>query len=787
MKSDSVFEMTLPLLPLRSGVVLPGRVTTIPVGRTRSRALVGAVESGSFVVVGVQKKLQVENPKTHDLHPVATLAIVKDKTDRGERGMLLLVEAVERVEIRQILEDEPFWKVEVQPALETGDDTEEAEALREALRDHLGELASDDRGLREVLSDDDAPGLFADRVTTWLDVPAEEKVQVLQNLDVQARLRLVATMLKVAITRAELRSRIDSEVRSELTREQREAMLRKQLRAIQRELGEGKEDELASLRERLEALELDEDARKLVDRELGRLEGMSSQMAEANVIRTHLETVADLPWNERAEVGQDIGAVSQALDDDHHGLEEAKRRILEHMAVLKLSPEARGTILCLVGPPGVGKTSLAQSVARATGRPLARVSLGGVRDEAEVRGHRRTYVGALPGRIIAALRKAKVKNPVMVLDEIDKLARGYSGDPEAALLEVLDPEQNATFTDHYLELPFDLSEVLFIATANDLATIAPPLRDRMEIIEVTGYTTEEKRLIARDHLLPKQMKRHGLTEDQLRVSDEALVATIREYTREAGVRKLEQQLAKLCRHAALEVARRDDADTEVRVMITIDDLRSVLGRARFSDTLAERVSAPGVAAGLAWTPVGGDILYIETTRMPGRGKLEITGQLGDVMNESVRAALAYVRSNASRFDVDASFLDGSDLHVHVPAGAVPKDGPSAGVTMFTALTSLLTGRRVRPDTAMTGEATLRGRVLPVGGIKSKVLAAHRAGFSRVILPKKNEADLDEVPESVRDELEVVFVEDMHQVLDAALEPLDSAAASHETEMPLPAA
>jgi ATP-dependent Lon protease len=665
----------------------------------------------------------------------------------------------------------------------------EAEALRDSLRAHLEDLAPEDSGLRGVLDGDDEPGLFADRVATWIDAPTEEKLKVLESLDVTKRLRVVAEMLKAAITRAEMRSRIDSEVRGEITREQREALLRKQLRAIQRELGEGKEDELGALRERLEELELDDDARKLVDRELGRLSGMSSQMAEANVIRTHLETIADLPWNERAEVHQDIDAVSRALDEDHHGLDEAKRRILEHMAVLKLSPEARGTILCLVGPPGVGKTSLAQSVARATGRPLARVSLGGVRDEAEIRGHRRTYVGALPGRIIAALRKAKVKNPVMVLDEIDKLARGYSGDPEAALLEVLDPEQNASFTDHYLELPFDLSEVLFIATANDLATIAPPLRDRMEIIEVTGYTTEEKRLIARDHLLPKQMKRHGLSEEQLRVTDEAMVTTIREYTREAGVRKLEQQLAKLCRHAALEVARRDDADTEVQVIITVEDLRVVLGRARFSDTTAERVSAPGVAAGLAWTPVGGDILYIETTRMPGKGKLEITGQLGDVMNESVRAALAYVRSNAARLDVDASFLDESDLHVHVPAGAVPKDGPSAGVTMFTALTSLLSGRRVRPDTAMTGEATLRGRVLPVGGIKSKVLAAHRAGFSRVILPKKNEPDLDEVPESVREDLEVIFVEDMHQVLDAALEPRENPAPSPEPdeEMPLRAA
>jgi ATP-dependent Lon protease len=772
----AAYEKTLPLLPLRTGLVLPGRTLSIPVGRVRSRALVEAVEPGHFVVLAAQKDPTLDDPTVADLHPMAVLAVVKDKAERGRRGMLILVEAVQRREIEDVVTSDPYWLVKTRPVVETNEETAEALALRDALAEHLRELAPSDSGVRAVLESEDLPGLFADRVTTWIDGSPEEKMGVLEALDVQERLRLTVRMLKAAKSRAELRSRIDTEVRGEFTKEQREVMLRKQLRAIQRELGEGHEDEVDVLREKLENLELDAEARRFVDREVSRLSGMSSQMAEANVIRTHLETIADLPWNVRAEAHQDIDAVSAALDEDHHGLSEAKQRILEHMAVLKLSPEARGTILCLVGPPGVGKTSLAQSVARATGRPLQRVSLGGVRDEAEIRGHRRTYVGALPGRIVTALRKAGVKNPVMVLDEIDKLAKGFSGDPEAALLEVLDPEQNVEFTDHYIELPFDLSEVLFIATANDLATITPPLRDRMEIIEVTGYTTEEKRLIARDHLLPKQMRRHGLTDDQLKISDEALVATIGEYTREAGVRKLEQQLAKLCRHAALEVARRAAPESEIHVLITIDDLRHVLGRARFAESVAERVAAPGVAAGLAWTPVGGDILYIETTRMKGKGRLEITGQLGDVMSESVRAALAYVRSNADDLGIDASFLEASDLHLHVPAGAVPKDGPSAGVTIFTALTSLLSGRRVRSDTAMTGEATLRGRVLPVGGIKSKVLAAHRAGFSRVILPKQNEPDLDEIPASVRDALEFVLVEDMREVLDAALEPAESPAA-----------
>ncbi len=763
-------EMTIPFLPLRSGIILPGRVTTIPVGRARSRALVDSLEPGRFVVIGVQKDSEVENPGVADVHPVAVLAAVKDKTDRGKRGVLLLVEAIERVDVRSFVSDSPFWTARIVPTHESGDDSPDARTLREALRDHMVELSPEDSGVRDVLASDDSPGLFADRVASWIDAPTEDKIAVLLARDIPARLRLTVGLLKNAKSRAELRSRIDSEVRGELTREQREALLRKQLKAIQRELGEGEDDVLGGLRKRLDAVTLDPEARKIVEREFSRLESMPSQSSEANLIRTHLEVVADLPWNERAEVHQDIDAVSQALDEDHHGLDEVKRRILEHMAVLKLTPEARGTILCLVGPPGVGKTSLAQSVARATGRPMQRMSLGGIRDEAEIRGHRRTYVGAMPGRLVAALRKAGVKNPVIVLDEIDKLAKGYSGDPEAALLEVLDPEQNDKFTDHYLELPLDLSEVLFIATANDLGSIAAPLRDRMEIIEVTGYTTDEKLRIARDHLLPQEMHRHGLSDSQLQMTDEALLMTIREYTREAGVRKLTQQLAKICRHAALDVARNGSAETEVRVIIMEEDLRVVLGRARFSHAVAERVNAPGIAAGLAWTPVGGDILYIETTRMPGKGRLEITGQLGDVMNESVRAALAYVRSNAPRLGVDSAFLDTNDIHLHVPAGAVPKDGPSAGVTIFTALTSLLSGRRVRPDTALTGEASLRGRVLPVGGIKSKILAAHRAGFTRVVLPKENEADLDEVPESVRAELEFFLVTDMEEALTAALEP-----------------
>ena len=491
------------------------------------------------------------------------------------------------------------------------------------------------------------------------------------------------------------------------------------------------------------------------------------------MVRSYLELIASLPWNQRAADAVDLDAVEAQLEADHHGLDEPKKRILEHLAVLKMGGRAKATILCLAGPPGVGKTSLGQSVADATGRPFVRIALGGVRDEATIRGHRRTYVGALPGRILDALKKVKVKNPVILLDEIDKLAQGWQGSPEAALLEVLDPEQNHAFTDHYLELPFDLSEVLFLTTANDLAGISGPLRDRLEIITLEGYTVDEKAKIARDHLIPRELADHAITEDLLGIDDDALRLLITGWTREAGVRQLKREVRKLARALALRLARApEEAPAPLRV--TVDALEELVGRRRFWNDVAERTALPGVATGLAWTPVGGDILFIETSRMPGKGGLQITGQLGEVMQESAKAALTYVRSHAEELGVDPAFLDGSDLHIHVPAGAVPKDGPSAGVTMFTALTSLLTGRPVRSDVAMTGEVTLRGRVLPVGGIKSKVIAAHRAGLRRIILPFRNERDVADIPEAIRADLEFVFARDMATVLEAALEDTGAA-------------
>jgi ATP-dependent Lon protease len=718
------------------------------------------------VLLAVQRDPAIEDPALVDLHSIATLARVTERTDRGARGVVLVVDALARVELRALTSSVPYWMARAEEIPEPAP-TAEALELMGALKTRLRELISNDTSLTEMLATTKDPGALADRVPAWLDIEDARKVEVLLTIDPAARLRLVIELLAEARAKNELRQKIESEVRKELGKNHKEAMLRQQMRAIQKELGE-EDANKDKLRDKLDAANLPDDVREVVDRELRRLDQVGPNQAEANVIRTYLEWIADLPWTKRAPSQGDLDAVESKLESDHHGLADVKRRILEHMAVLSLGGEGKGTILALVGPPGVGKTSLAQSVADATGRPLVRVSLGGVRDEAEIRGHRRTYIGALPGRVVHAMRKAKVKNPVVVLDEIDKLGRGWQGDPEAALLEVLDPEQNKQFTDHYLELPFDLSEVLFIATANDLSTLSAPLRDRLEIIEVSGYTTDEKVAIAERHLVEQQMKKVGLPSGSVTVPRESLELVVREYTREAGVRQLGREIGKVLRSLALEVARKKSESAS----ITVDEatIRKVLGKPKFFAEMAEQDNAPGIAAGLAWTPVGGDILFIETTKMAGKGRIEITGQLGDVMKESVRAALAYLRSHAEELGVDPEFLEKHDLHVHVPAGAIPKDGPSAGITMYTALASLMTGRRVRSDVAMTGEVTLRGRVLPIGGLKSKMLAAHRAGFKRVIIPKLNERDLPEIPEIIRSELEIVAAEDVREVIAAALEP-----------------
>ena len=783
MAHDRLPSSPFPLLPLRTGVLLPGAVATLPVGRERSLALVRDLEPGQVIGIAVQRDPATADPRLADLQPIGVFARVGEIAQAGRRGQRLVVHTLRRFELDDVVRVDPYLRASGHPVAQESADPVRARSRGELLREQIDALSEQvSEGERRVLRELRAivePGLLADRVADALNLEHEAAVHVLLTLDVGERLALVSRLLEETKTRREVKQRIDGEVRRELHKGQREAMLRQQLKAIRKELGEAGDggDGLDELAGRLEEKELPDAVREAAERELDRLRGASGgSPAEAGVIRNYLEWIVALPWSERVEEQFDLGEVEAKLDADHFGLEDVKKRILEHLAVLARGGSTRGTVLCFAGPPGTGKTSLGQSIADATGRPFVRIALGGVRDEAELRGHRRTYVGALPGRIVHALRTAGVRNPVVLLDEVDKLGRGWMGSPEAALLEILDPEQNHTFTDHYMELPLDLSEVLFLCTANDLATLSAPLRDRMEVIPLDGYTTAEKLAIARRHLVPKLLAEHAIGQDVLRIEDEALEEMIRGWTREAGVRQLQRQIRKLCRALALDLARQPDA-RPAPVTVGEGDLPGRLGKRRFHDDAALRTALPGVATGLAWTPVGGDVLFVETSRMTGRGKLQITGQLGDVMKESAHAALTYVRSNAAALGIEAGFLAEQDLHIHVPAGAVPKDGPSAGVTIFTALTSLLTGRTVRADTAMTGECTLRGRVLPVGGIKTKVLAAHRAGLSRVILPERNRLDLEEVPERVRDRLEFVFAEDMSQVLAAALEeeprvPLD---------------
>ncbi len=759
----------LPLLPFRNLILLPGARVTVSVVRPSTSALFRDLQPGAQLVVAAQRDPTQQNPAFSDLHDIAVLAELHSVASGDGKGRRAVLQGLRRVKLAQTTQREPYFRAAVHPLQPQGDEAQ-ASLLAEALRSALDELgASQGAALARNLPPGSSPGLLADQVASLLHLERAQRLEVLKTVDPCQRLRLVADLTGRAHAEAELKAKLQAEIRQAMNKNHRQAILRQQLAAIQRELGkeQGENEEGDALLRKLEEADLPEEVREVVDRETGRLASMERGQPEYNVIRTYLEWLAALPWKESSPPTEDLDEVARILDEDHFGLQEVKKRILEHIAVLKLSGSNRGGILCLAGPPGVGKTSLGESIARATGRRFARISLGGVRDEAEVRGHRRTYVGALPGRIIHAMRKAEVNNPLLLIDEIDKLGRGWAGDPQAALLEVLDPEQNDSFTDHYLELSFDLSKVLFVCTANNLDSMSPPLRDRLEVLELNGYASDEKVEIARRHLLPASLAEHSLAEDKLSISDEALHAIIADHTREAGVRQLKRAITKLCRALALEVARSPEPE-RVRRHVEIDDLRELLGKKRFFSELAARAAPPGVATGLAWTPVGGDILFIETSQMPGNGKIEITGQLGEVMRESARAALSYLRSNASQLAVDASFLEGSDLHIHVPAGAVPKDGPSAGVTIFTALASLLSGRRVRPDTGMTGECTLRGQVLPVGGIKAKLLAAHRSGLKRVVLPLRNLRDADEVPQAVLDELELIPVEHMSQVLEAVL-------------------
>jgi ATP-dependent Lon protease len=766
----------LPILPLRNSVFFPGGVLPLAVGRAKTIALIkDAVRDEQVIGVVTQRKAEEEDPGAQDLYSVGTVARVVKLLKMGEDNYSLVVQGLARFKVLELVQESPYLKARVDP-VEDRTDVEDVEV--EALSINLKKLAREvielmpelPAAATELVESITHPGHLADLIAANVDVPIEEKQQVLETVDLRSRMKLVLELLNRKREILKLSNKIDSAVKGEMSKTQREYYLRQQLKAIKEELGElgEEEEELDELQERLKKAGLPPDVDKVAQKELNRLKSIPTASSEYTVARTYLDWIADLPWSKQTDDNLDIENARGVLDHDHYALQKIKKRILEYLAVRKLKNDMRGPILCLVGPPGVGKTSLGQSVARATGRKFVRLSLGGVRDEAEIRGHRRTYVGALPGRIIQSMKKAGTHNPVMMLDEIDKLGADFRGDPSAALLEVLDPEQNNSFSDHYLDVAFDLSKVMFIATANLLDPIPGPLRDRMEILELPGYTFEEKVHIALNHLIPKQLREHGLSSEAVVLSEKAIVKIVVGYTREAGVRALERRIADVCRSIAVEVAAGKIAAGAKRV-IEEADLPDVLGPEKFYDETAERTEIPGVATGLAWTAAGGDILFIEATRMTGKGSLTLTGQLGDVMKESAQAALSYLRSKADTLGIPANFLEKTDIHIHFPAGSIPKDGPSAGVTILTALVSLLTGIRVRKAVAMTGEVTLRGLVLPVGGIKEKVLAAHRAGIKRVIMPARCEKDLVDVPEQARKELEFVFATHMDDVLAAALE------------------
>ena len=781
------FGEELAVLPIRNAVLFPGAVAPFDVGRDKSVALVEDVHSqdGPVIAIFAQKDPSTDDPGHGDLHNMGCAARVLKALKHSSGNYSLILQGLTRIKLVEVTQTEPFLRAKVQRVVPTGKDDVEAEALAMSLRDVAKQviqlMPELPREAGSLIDSIQAPGALADLVAANLDAPVEEKAQLIETVEVKDRIRKVLRLLTRQLEILKMRERINSQIKEEMGKNQREYVLRQQLKAIKEELGEddGDQGDLDGLEERIAKAVLPKEADDVAKKQLKRLRSMQVGSAEYTVVRTYLDWILDVPWSEATEDNLEILEVRKVLDEDHYGLDKVKKRIVEYLAVRKLKKDKKGPILCLVGPPGVGKTSLGRSIAKSLARKFVRVSLGGVHDEAAIRGHRRTYVGALPGQIIQGMKKASTVNPVFMMDEIDKIGHDFRGDPSAALLEVLDPEQNNTFADHYLEIPYDLSNVMFVATANVADPIPPPLRDRMEILEIPGYTRREKLAIARQHLIPKQLEEHGLTEEQLKITDEAVEELIEHYTREAGVRSLERTIASVIRGVAVKVAEGDKSAHEVK---TEEDLHEFLGPVKFTSEVAERTEETGVATGLAWTSVGGEILFIEVTRMFGSGKMQLTGQLGDVMKESAHAALSYVRANAERFGISRDFLEKSDIHIHIPAGAMPKDGPSAGITMFTAIVSLLTNLRVRHDVAMTGEISLRGRVLPIGGLKEKTLAAHRAGIKRVIVPDRNKADLDEVPKEVRDELEFVFVKKVEEVLEAALEEMPQPSQAYLDEM-----
>jgi ATP-dependent Lon protease len=765
-------EKKVPLLPLRGLLVFPTMVLHIDVGRERSvAALEQALLTDNVVFLATQKEMNVEQPEKQDLYEVGTLAHVNQMIKLPNGTIRVLVEGMERAVWKNYEEDKKYSVVSVDASPDATEKTAEHEALMRMLLQYFEKYSKLSKKVTtetyDTVSDIEEPGRLADMIASYLPLKMSGKQEVLEIFDTKERLEWLVNRLHNEQEVLDMEKKINSRVKQAMERTQKEFYLREQMKAIQTELGdrEGKTGEISDLRKKIDAAGMPENTLKAANKELDRYEKLPAAAAESGIIRNYLDWLVSLPWKDSTADRLDINRAQKILNRDHDGLETVKERVLEYLAVRQLTKSLRGPILCLAGPPGVGKTSLARSIAESLGRQFVRISLGGVRDESEIRGHRRTYVGAMPGRIIQGMKKAGKINPVFLLDEIDKMSNDFRGDPSAAMLEVLDPEQNHSFSDHYIEETYDLSNVLFIATANDLSTIPGPLRDRMEIITIAGYTEMEKQSIAKNHLLPKQLKEHGLTKSQLQLRDDALLDLIRYYTREAGVRSLDRQIASICRKAAKQVV----STGKKRIVMTPANLEEVIGKHKFRYGQAETENQIGVATGLAYTTVGGDTLQIEVALSPGKGKLLLTGKLGDVMKESAQTALSFVRSKAEELGLDTDFHEKCDIHIHVPEGGVPKDGPSAGITIATALVSALSKRPIRREVGMTGEITLRGRVLPIGGVKEKTLSAHRAGLTTIILPKDNERDIEDIPESVREDLTFKLVSHADEVLEIALE------------------
>ncbi|MFD1957644.1 endopeptidase La [Paenibacillus thailandensis] len=764
----------LPLLPLRGLIVYPSMVLHLDVGRDKSiKALERAMIEEHLILLCSQSEVNIEEPTQDDIYRIGTIARVRQMLKLPNGTIRVLVEGVVRAEITSYLSNDEFYEVMVKELPEPETDDPEVDALMRSVLGQFEHYISLSKKVtpetHAAVADIDDPGRLADVITSHLSLKIKDKQEILETVDIRQRLEKLLDFLNNEREVLELERKINQRVKKQMEKTQKEYYLREQMKAIQKELGEkeGRAGEVEELRAQLAESGAPDAVKEKAEKEIDRLEKMPSTSAEGGVIRTYIDWLLSLPWNKQTEDDLSLSKAEEILNDDHYGLEKPKERVLEYLAVQKLVKQMKGPILCLVGPPGVGKTSLARSIAKSLGRKFVRISLGGVRDEAEIRGHRRTYVGAMPGRIIQGMKTAGTLNPVFLLDEIDKMAMDFRGDPASALLEVLDPEQNNTFSDHYIEAPFDLSKVMFVTTANAVHNIPRPLLDRMEMLYIPGYTELEKQQIATRYLLPKQKREHGLEEDQLRVEESALLKVIREYTREAGVRNLEQQIAAICRKAAKTIVADEGVEHKA---VDVDDERLIewLGPPKFRYSLAEQEDQVGAVTGLAWTEVGGDTLVIEVTVMPGSGKLTLTGKLGDVMKESAQAAFSYTRSKAEELGIDPQFHEKYDIHIHIPEGAIPKDGPSAGITIATALISALSGRYVSKEVAMTGEITLRGRVLPIGGLKEKSLAAHRAGIRKVLLPKDNERDLNEIPDSVRSDMTFIPVSHMDEVLKHAL-------------------